>query len=112
LENKFNIKAVVLIIILILMVFCEGGCSDEYVIGGYNHVDMSKSPYKPLILEQANKLAISVRSEDWRTAARYYGSIKMLDEMDKCIFKYVEMEPKMGLYLLEVGRRIRKYYDE
>ena len=80
------------------------------VVGGYEHHDMSRSEYKPIILEQAEALANTNRPEDWRIAAKYYGAIGMLKEMDQCIHKYVKKEPELGADLIYVGEQIHRFY--
>jgi len=79
--------------------------------GGYDHQDMSKSRYRDIMLEQAETLAGTTNPEDWRTAAKHYGAIGMLDEMDQCIYKYVEKEPEMGRDLIYVGDQIHQFYE-
>ena len=80
-------------------------------LGGYEHRDLSNSRYKELVLKKANILANSKRPRDWSTAAKYYGSVKMLDKMDECTAKYVEKEPETGLYLIYAGEEIDRFYD-
>ncbi len=92
-----------------LAVAC-GGCSNMSV-AGYKHHDMSKSRYRDIMLEQAETLAATTNPEDWRTAAKYYGSIGMLDEMDRCIHKYMGKEPELGIDLIYVGDQIHQFYE-
>ena len=98
------------LIILSGLVLSWGGCVSDMTFGGYQHQDLSNSTYKSLALQQAEKLANSNKPEDWRTAAKYYGSIGMLDEMDRCIYKYVEKEPEIGENLIYMGEQIHKFY--
>jgi hypothetical protein len=86
------------------------GCSPKITIGGYQHVDMSRSRYREEILRKADELAASQKPRDKQTAAELYGSIKELELMDKCIMEYFEEEPSMGVYLLERGEKIHKFY--
>jgi hypothetical protein len=95
-----------------LVVACGGcGMPKNVSLGGYDHRDMSKSRYRDIMLEQAETLAGTTNPEDWRTAAKYYGSIGMLDEMDRCISKYVEKEPELGIDLIYVGDQIHQFYQ-
>jgi len=96
------------IIILILAISGLTGCTG--VLGGYKHDDLSKSHYREIILNKADKLAHSQTIKDKATAAQLYGSIKELDLMDKCITEYFEQEPDLGLFLIERGKKIHKYY--
>jgi len=80
-------------------------------VGGYEHHDLSKSQYKDIILEQAETLTNSKSPENWRTAAKHYGAIGMLDEMDQCIRKYLEKEPELGRNLICVGQQIHQFYE-
>jgi len=82
-------------ILLALVVACGGcGMPKNVSVGGYEHQDMSKSRYRDIILEQAETLAATTNPEDWRTAAKYYGAICMLEEMDRCIHKYMGKQPE------------------
>ena len=83
------------------------GCSS-----GYQHKDLSRSPNREFILEQANNLADSTNPEDWRTAAKYYGSIGMLDEMDICARRYAGEEPRIGKHTLDLADDIRIFYGK
>ncbi|HLB74664.1 MAG TPA: hypothetical protein VJJ98_11640 [Sedimentisphaerales bacterium] len=97
---------------LALVVTCGGcGMPSKMSVGGYKHQDMSKSRYRDIMLEQAETLAGTTNPEDWRTAAKYYGSIGMLGEMDHCISKYVEKEPELGGDLIYVGDQIHQFYE-
>jgi len=95
---------------MVIGVLGFAGCSPGITIGGYRHVDMSRSHYRTMIREKADKLAESQRPRDKRLAAELYGSIRELDLMDKCIAGYFEKEPSMGVYLLMRGNKIHKYY--
>ena len=86
------------------------GCSPRITIGGYQHIDLSRSRYREQIRRKAGKLAESQRPKDKRLAAELYGSVKELELMDKCIAAYLEKEPSMGVYLLMRGEKIHKYY--
>jgi hypothetical protein len=92
------------------MVLSVSGCAVGKV-GGYEHVDLSKSRYKVIISEMANKLSQSEKAEHLRAAAKYYGSIAMLDEMDLCVAKYAKKEPEMGLSLVIVAEQINEFYS-
>lgn len=83
------------------------GCCPEYV-----HVDLSKSPDFDKILEDANRLAASSNPEDWRTAARYYGRLGMVDEMKGCVERYADKEPDIGLIMWEVLDHVRDFYED
>ena len=114
LKNGTNPATLVLIpgILLALMIGCAGcNLPEKASFGGYDHKDMSKSQYRDIILEQAETLAGTPNPEDWRTAAKYYGSIGMLDEMDRCIAKYVEKDPALGIDLIYVGEQIHQFYE-
>jgi hypothetical protein len=86
------------------------GCSPKIRIGGYQHVDMSRSRYQEEIRKKADELAASQKPRDKRTAAELYGSINELELMDKCITEYFKEEPSMGVYLLERGEKIHRFY--
>jgi len=86
-----------------------GGCT--ITLGGYEHQDLSNSIHKSTVLQQAKELASSSKPENWRTAAKNYGSLGMLDEMDECIRKYVEKEPEAGRSLIYTGEQIHKFYE-
>jgi len=88
-----------------------GGCPSKIRLGGYEHQDLSNSIHKSTVLQQAKELADSSKPENWRTAAKNYGSLGMLDEMDKCIQKYVEKEPEAGRSLIYTGEQIHKFYE-
>jgi len=95
-----------------MAVACSGcGMPKNVSVGGYEHQDMSKSRYRDIMQEQAETLAATNNPEDWRTAAKYYGSIGMLDEMDRCIFKYIQKEPELGRDLIYVGEQIHQFYE-
>ena len=114
LSSGGNCGAVVVIAVVFLG-FAVGlaGCGmpESVKIAGYEHHDLSKSQYKDIILEQAQTLANAKEPEDWRTAAKHYGSIGMLDEMDQCIRKYLEKEPELGRNLVYVGDQIHQFYE-
>jgi len=111
-----NCRAVVVIAVIFfgLVVGCAG-CHTlipkNVKFAGYEHHDLSKSKYKDIILEQAETLANTRQPEDWRTAAKHYGAIGMLDEMDQCIRKYLEKEPELGRNLIYVGQQIHQFYE-
>jgi hypothetical protein len=91
-----------------------GGCTIDNIegtLGGYKHQDLSNSVHKSTVLQKAKELASSSKPEDWRTAAKNYGSLGMLDEMDECIQKYVEKEPEAGRSLIYTGEQIHKFYE-
>jgi len=116
-QRAVSVRGLVMVVLTLgvflgLAVGCGGcGMPKNVAVGGYEHHDMSKSEYKDIILEQAETLAGTNNPEDWRTAAKYYGSIGMLDEMDRCIYKYVEKEPEMGRDLIYVGETIHQFYE-
>ena len=114
LENSRDLATVVMALgVLFAFVVGCGGCGmpENVRVGGYEHHDLSKSQYRDIILEQAETLAGSRQPEDWRTAAKHYGAIGMLDEMDRCIYKYVEKEPELGRNLIYVGDQIHQFYE-
>jgi hypothetical protein len=99
-------------VLFALVVVCGGcGMPKNMSLGGYDHQDMSKSRYRDIMLEQAETLAGTTNPEDWRTAAKYYGAIGMLDEMDRCIYKYIQKEPELGRDLIYVGDQIHQFYE-
>ena len=104
--------AVITVIFFGLAIGLAGcGVPENVKIGGYDHQDLSKSEYKDIILEQAQTLAKTKNPEDWRTAAKHYGAIGMLDEMDQCIRKYLQKEPESGRNLIYVGQQIHQFYE-
>jgi hypothetical protein len=105
--TKTNLAALIIFSGLVLVL---GGCRG-LTLGGYEHQDLSNSIHKSTILQQAKELADSSKPENWRTAAKCYGSLGMLDEMDKCIQKYVEKEPEAGRSLIYTGEQIHKFYE-
>ena len=105
-KRHFRLTWSVITMILILAASGLTGC----VLGGYRHVDLSKSRYREIILNRADKLAHSQTIKGKATAAELYGSIKELDLMDKCITEYFEQEPDLGLFLIERGNKIHKFY--
>ena len=118
--NMLNTGRVIATFLAVLVIFCGlvlvlGGCTIGNIggitFGGYEHHDLSNSTYKSTILQEAEELANSSRPENWRTAAKHYGSIGMLNEMDECIQKYVEKEPETGRNLIYVGEQIHKFYE-
>jgi hypothetical protein len=94
--------------LFVLVVLTPAGCST--IIGGYEHYDMSKSPYREHIRIAADKLAKSSDIEDKAAAAELYGSINELELMDKCIIEYSGEEPELGWYLMMKGDKIHKFY--
>ncbi len=118
--DMVNTGRVIATFLAALVIFCGtavvlSGCGLDNIkvltFGGYEHQDLSNSIHKSTILQQAKELANSSKPEDWRTAAKYYGSLGMLDEMDECIRKYVEKEPEAGRSLIYTGEQIHKFYE-
>ena len=114
-QGRVTTTTLAALIILSGLVLVLGGCTigniQGITLGGYEHQDLSNSTYKSTILQQAKELANSSKPEYWRTAAKHYGSLGMLDEMDECIQKYVEKEPETGRNLIYVGEQIHKFYE-
>lgn len=108
--NVGYIVRILLVAAFAAVVLGVNGCGAG-TVGGYEHVDLSKSRYKVIISEMANELAQSERAEHLRAAAKYYGSIAMLDEMDLCVAKYAKKEPEMGLSLVIVAEQINEFYS-
>lgn len=110
--GNFRAVAASAAVLFALVLGCAGcGMPENVKIGGYEHHDLSKSQYKDIIEEQAQTLANSKNPEDWRTAAKHYGAIGMLDEMDQSIRKYLQKEPELGRNLIYVGDQIHQFYD-
>jgi len=111
-DGNCRAVAVIAVIFFGLAIGLAGcGMPENVKIGGYDHQDLSKSEYKDIILEQAQTLANTKNPEDWRTAAKHYGAIGMLDEMDQCIRKYLQKEPELGRNLIYVGQQIHQFYE-
>jgi hypothetical protein len=91
------------------------GCMDfpsQMRIGGYEHVDMSASQYQEVIEKKAYELSDSEREQDKKNAARLFGSIGNLEEMDSLLIENFNKDPGMGLLLLREGDKIHEYYKE
>jgi hypothetical protein len=110
-KQKLSLKRKTIIVTASLILLSEfSGCSPTLTIGGYEHVDMSRSCYREQIRQKADELATSPVAQDKRVAAELYGSIGELDLMDKCIAEYFNKEPGTGIYLLMRGEEIHRYY--
>lgn len=93
------------------------GCSMGDMMGithsGFEHTDMSKSPYSNTIKAQADELIKTPKDEkDYQTAAELYGSIGEVERMDEAAKKYFEKNPRQGLLLLGSCDKVRKFYGK
>ena len=96
--------------ILLLLTVVVSGCNG-ILVGGYEHYDMSQSPYRNAIQNEAERLEKSNDPQDWRLAAELYGSIGGLEQMDRCVVKFFNQDPVMGKYLLMRADKIHTYYN-
>lgn len=111
-------KILQMLLILILAVLLTG-CSEivrKALVssGEYEHNDLSESQFVPDIEQKAKVILQDSESlKDFENAARLFGSIGKLDEMDEAAMEYLNKDPSQSaLLLFKDCLKIRTWYEK
>jgi len=106
------------ILLMLILIVSLTGCSEAlkraFISSEYEHIDLSETQFASDIEQTAEAILENPKNiKDFEKAARLFGSIGKLNEMDKAAEKYLNKDPgESALLLFKDCLKIRIWYEK